>query len=122
MQSAEFLFRVPLMSKARPRFTRKTGHAYMPEAYVNWKANLRGLMGEWWTSPPLAHINVIVFTFHGPARGDLDNLTGAVLDSGNGLIWVDDKVTVIRSMAVRWKKAKPADSSIYMKLIWEDPH
>jgi Holliday junction resolvase RusA-like endonuclease len=120
MRRAEFLFKVPLMSKARPRSAPGGGRPYMPPAYMKWKANLRGQMGEWWTLPPLTKVNVLVLTFSGPARGDLDNLTGAVLDSGNQLIWADDRVNVITSIAARWKKCKPADSSIYMQLIWEE--
>jgi len=120
MNSAEFLFRVPLMSKARPRSSPKGGRPYMPATYVNWKASLRGLMGEWWTIPPRPHIPVLVLTFSGPARGDLDNLAGAVLDAGNGLIWADDRVSVINSMVLKFAKTKPKDSSIYMKLFWEE--
>ena len=91
----------------------------MPPAYVKWKSNLRGQMGEWWTENPLPRIAVLTLVFSGPARGDLDNLAGAVLDAGNGLIWADDRVNVITCITARWQKTKPADSSIYMKIIWE---
>jgi Holliday junction resolvase RusA-like endonuclease len=121
MRDAEFLFRVPLMSKARPRSAPGGGRPYMPQAYMKWKSNLRGLMGEWWTIPPLENVSALILTFSGPARGDLDNLAGAVLDSGNDLIWTDDRVNVVHAIAARWKHCKPADSSIYMKIIWEDP-
>jgi len=93
----------------------------MPPAYKKWKSNLRGLMGEWWTMPPLDSVHTLILTFTGPARGDLDNLAGAVLDSGNQLIWADDRVSVIPAIDLGWKKCRPADSSIYMKLLWEDP-
>ena len=119
MERAEFLFRVPLMSKARPRSSPKGGRPYMPATYVNCKASLRGLMGEWWTMPPRSSIAVLVINFYGPARGDLDNMAGAVLDAGNGLIWIDDRVSVIRSMALRFTKTKPQDSSIHLKVFWE---
>lgn len=119
MKTAEFRFRGPLMSKARPRSSPHGGRPYMPATYVNWKANLRGQMGEWWTLPPLATVNALILTFYGPARGDLDNLAGAVLDSGNALIWVDDRVNCIKCIAARWKKAKVADSEIYMKVVWD---
>ena len=121
MREAEFLFRVPLMSKARPRSAPGGGRPYMPPAYMKWKSNLRGLMGEWWTMPPLECVNTLILTFTGPARGDLDNLAGAVLDSGNQLIWIDDRVSVISAIDLGWEKSKPADSSIYMKILWEDP-
>jgi Holliday junction resolvase RusA-like endonuclease len=119
MRQAEFLFKVPLMSKARPRSVPGGGRPYMPPAYMKWKANLRGQMGEWWTLPPLERVTVLCMTFSGPARGDLDNLAGAVLDSGNQLLWADDRVTVINSLVLRFKKCKPAESSIYLRLLWE---
>lgn len=119
MNHCEFLFRVPLMSKARPRTPRSGGRPYMPKAYMSWKEALRSLMAEWWTIPPLEKVSCLVLTFSGPARGDLDNMAGAVLDSGNGLIWVDDRVSVIPCIASRWNKCKQADSSIYMKVVWE---
>ena len=116
---ADLLFKVPLMSKARPRSSPRGGRPYMPPAYIQWKSNLRGLMGEWWTAEPLSKIAVLTLVFSGPARGDLDNMAGAVLDAGNGLIWTDDRVNVISCITARWKKAKKADASISMKLIWE---
>lgn len=120
LKQAEFLFRVPLMSKARPRSLPGVSRPYMPPAYMKWKASLRGQMGEWWTLPPLTKVNALVITFHGPARGDLDNMAGAVLDAGNGLIWADDRVGILPTLALRWKKTKPDESSIYMKLFWEE--
>lgn len=120
VRNADFVFRGPLMSKARPRSTRNGGRPYMPAVYVNWKANLRGQMGEWWTRPPLTKVNTVVFKFCGPARGDLDNLAGAVLDAGNGLIWTDDRVSVIGAIAARWQKVKAIEACIYMKIVWEE--
>ena len=119
MQSADFELRVPLMSKARPRSPRGGGRPYMPKAYMQWKATVRALMSEWWAVPPLEKVACLVLHFKGPARGDLDNLAGAVLDSGSGLIWTDDRVSVMPTMALRYVKAPVADSSIYMKVIWE---
>lgn len=119
MKSADFELRVPLMSKARPRSSSRGGRPYMPPAYVNWKRTVRALLGEWWTEPPLESINCLVLSFRGPARGDLDNLAGAVLDSGNGLVWIDDRVGVISAMALRFTKTKKDQQSIYMKVIWQ---
>jgi Holliday junction resolvase RusA-like endonuclease len=119
MKTADFELKVPLMSKARPRSPRGGGRPYMPKAYMDWKANVRAILGEWWTIPPLPKVSALVLVFRGPARGDLDNLAGAVLDSGNGLIWADDRVGVLPTLALRWTKAAKAEQSIYMKVIWE---
>jgi len=108
------------MSKARPRSYMGQSRPYMDKAYKTWKEQVRALMGEWWTDPPLPHINCLICTFVGPARGDLDNRLGAVLDAGNGLIWKDDNVTVINSVAMRWKHASEKDAHIYLKIIWDE--
>lgn len=119
MQAADFELRVPLMSKARPRFNRRTGAVYSPEAYEDWKATVRAILAEWWTVEPLDGVHCLLLSFRGPARGDLDNLAGAVLDAGNELIWRDDTVAVIPTLALRFTKVPPKQSSIYIKVIWE---
>ena len=119
MRTADFELRVPLMSKARPRSAPSGGRPYMPKAYMDWKANVRSILAEWWTIPPLPRVSCLCLVFRGPARGDLDNLAGAVLDAGNGLIWSDDRVGVMPVMALRWTKSSRTDQSIYLKVIWE---
>jgi len=42
-----------------------------------------------------------------------------VLDAGNGLIWQDDRVGVLPTLALRWTKTTTTNQSIYMKVIWE---
>jgi Holliday junction resolvase RusA-like endonuclease len=93
---------------------------YTDKVYKEWLGRCRALMGEWWANPPLAHINCLICHFYGPARGDLDNRLGSLLDAGNGLIWKDDNVTVIGSVAMRWTHASPKNASIYMKIIWDE--
>ena len=119
MRSADFLLQVPLMSKARPRTAPGRSRPYMPPAYMQWKQRVRAQMGEWWTAPPLPFVNCLTLKFCGPGRGDLDNLAGAILDAGNGLIWSDDRVTIVGAMALRWEKSPTNKQSIYMKVIWE---
>jgi Holliday junction resolvase RusA-like endonuclease len=93
---------------------------YTDKVYKEWLGQCRALMGEWWTAPPLTHINCLICRFYGPARGDLDNRLGSVLDAGNGLIWKDDNVTVIGNIAMHWTHASPKEASIYMKIIWDE--
>jgi len=104
------------MSKARPRFS---GHAYTDKVYAKWKGDVRSFLQEWWTDPPLTRLNVLVAHFYGPARGDLDNRIGSVLDAGKGVLFTDDAVTVIPALVLRHEKASEAEARIYMMLVWE---
>lgn len=115
----EFVFNIPLKTKQRPRFTGHT--AYMDKPYKSWIKEMRALMAEHWTAEPLETVNVLWVRFHGPARGDLDNLVGAVMDAGNGLIWRDDRVSIIARVEAEWKQAKTQQQSIQMKVFYELP-
>lgn len=119
MQTADFELRLPLMSKARPRSPRRGGRPYTPEAYRRWLQQARAVLGEWWTAPPLPAVRCVCMTFRGPARGDLDNLAGAVLDAGNGLVWADDRVNVVPVLALRFTRVPTNQQAIYLKVIWE---
>jgi Holliday junction resolvase RusA-like endonuclease len=90
---------------------------YMPAKYKIWQRNLRALMAEWWTSPPLTSA-VVHMTFNGPARSDLENLAGAVLDAGNKLIWEDDRVGVIREQNFKFNKSPINNQSIHLTIFW----
>jgi len=117
VKSQEFTFFVPLMSKKRPRivFGKK---AYMPKEYMEWRENLAALMKEQWTEEPLEKVLDIQFGFVGPARSDADNLIGAVFDTGNGIIWKDDRVKILPKGSWTWKKAKQKDSFIHLKVFY----
>lgn len=95
------------------------GPSYMPADYKKWIKELRAQMAEHWTEPPLHTVNVLWCKFYGPARSDLDNLLGAVMDAGNGLIWKDDRVSIIGRVEAEWEKAPPANSKILMKVFHE---
>jgi Holliday junction resolvase RusA-like endonuclease len=89
----------------------------MPAKYKKWKAEVRAQLAEWWTEPPLEKVEIVTLKFKGPARADLDNLMGAILDTGNDLIWKDDRVSIISKLYGEFEKAKEADSQIELK-IW----
>jgi Holliday junction resolvase RusA-like endonuclease len=93
----------------------------MPPAYMEWKQRVRAQMGEWWTRPPLQKGEVIAvhFLFRGPGTSDLDNLQGAVMDAGNGIIWADDRVTVLRRIDAEWVQSPKNNQSIHLKVIWK---
>jgi Holliday junction resolvase RusA-like endonuclease len=120
MVARRITLHVPLMSKARPRAFQGQKVPYMPAAYKKWKADVRAQLAEWWVEPPLETVNVLSLRFAGPARADLDNLMGAILDCGNQLVWRDDRVSVISKIVGEHKKAKEKDSTIEIR-IWYLP-
>ena len=109
--------RMPLFSKARPRLTRG-GHAYMPEAYRQAQAEMRRQVIEQWkpNTPALEGPIAIYLKIYGEARGDGDNIVGALLDAAGpskgvpGILWEDDRVSVIPMLIVDWEKASKANS------------
>ena len=109
--------RMPLFSKARPRLT-KGGHAYMPEAYRQAQAEMRRQVIEQWKSstPALEGPIAIYLKIYGEARGDGDNIVGALLDAAGpskgvpGILWEDDPVSVIPLLIVDWEKASKTNS------------
>ncbi len=101
--------------QARPRFTRN-GHAYDPERSKNYKQLARLWITQTlkkytgWEALETALVVDMTFYLSIPIswtkkrridasngvirptakNGDIDNLIKAVLDAGNGLIWIDD--------------------------------
>jgi Holliday junction resolvase RusA-like endonuclease len=71
-------------AKARPRMT-KSGHAYMPKAYMDWRARFRQLWHNCVPKfPPFSEniaVTVFFYTTTGTMRPDLDNAAAAVLDA-----------------------------------------
>lgn len=121
LRTADFVLPVPLQPKARPRFSRFSG-AYKDQKYRGWMENVQSILSEWWTLPPLRKGQMVALhlTFCGPGTSDLDNLAGAVMDAGNGIIWVDDKVTVLQRIEAQWKQQPKSSQSIHLKVIWND--
>lgn len=121
LRTAEFLLRVPLQPKERPRFTR-AGHAYTDSGYREWTRGCRAILAEWWTIPPLGKGQIVSvhFTFRGPGLSDLDNLQGAVMDAGKGIVWTDDRVTVIQRTEANWVKSPRDQQSINLTVVYDD--
>ena len=120
MQSREFVLPLRPISKARPRSFQGQARPYMPVTYKNWIKDARMHLSEWWTDAPLDHVDELAVHFYGPARGDLDNRVGSLLDAMNGLVVVDDNVNVVPRMRLAFTKAKTADARIYICLTWRD--
>ena len=105
------------ISKARPRFS---GHAYTDKVYAQWKGDVHAFLTEWWTEAPLDRLNVLVAHFYGPARGDLDNRVGSLLDAAKGVLFTDDAVKVIPAMVLKHHKTSTKEARIYLMLVWEE--
>ena len=108
----------PLFSKARPRLTR-TGHAFMPPAYKLAQAEMRKQIRQQWSLGPLEGPISLTIRVKGEGRGDTDNIAGAFMDAAQGILWLDDRVSVIPKLCIEWQKATKADSEwlIYISHI-----
>jgi hypothetical protein len=42
------------------------------------------------------------------------------MDAGNGILWTDDRVTVIRRIDAQWEQAPIKKQSILLKVIWDE--
>ncbi len=108
------------ISKPRPRAFMGQRRPYNDPVYKQWIKQAKAHMSEFWTHEPLEKLKILYVVFRGPARGDLDNRLGAVMDAGNGIIWKDDKVTVIPSIDMKWLKTSEKEARIFMQVTWED--
>lgn len=92
--------------KGRPRFD-KNGHAYTDVLTRRFESSLRLMLRAQWKSEPLKSPIRANLTFlvgcpasrparsrinhtHPAVRPDIDNFQKAVMDSANGILWVDD--------------------------------
>ena len=108
------------ISKPRPRSFMGQRRPYNDPVYKRWIEQAKAHMTEFWTRDPLDFVHDLRVTFLGPARGDLDNRLGAVLDAGNGLIWKDDNVKIIGNIAMQWHQAKEKEAHIVLAITWEE--
>jgi Holliday junction resolvase RusA-like endonuclease len=106
----------PLFSKARPRMTRY-GAAYMPPAYKEAQRSIRKLIISQWGREPLSGPIGLNVKVYGEGRGDLDNIIGALMDAANSILWLDDRVSVIKSLSIEWEKAPRAQSRWVVQII-----
>jgi Holliday junction resolvase RusA-like endonuclease len=98
----------PLFSKARPRVTRHG--TFMPKAYQDKRKAMLASIKEQYTGDPLEGPLRVEIDIEGEGRADGDNIIGALFDCANGILWTDDRVSIIPELQVRWRKAKKADS------------
>jgi hypothetical protein len=116
---------LPLAFKQRPRMT-KTGHAYMAPAYEKARASFREELRRQWGGRPMLGGPVGLFiTAFGEARGDSDNLAGFMMDAAGplktrkepGILWMDDRTTIIPLLLVHWQRTKAQDSRWVINIL-----
>lgn len=100
--------KMPLFSKARPRLG--SHGAFMPPAYKEKQRRMRVLIRDQWRKDPLEGPLSLSIECWGEARVDADNMIGALMDAANGILWFDDRVSVIPHIEVLWHKSKKTDS------------
>lgn len=124
-RSPDHVLRVemPLFSKARPRLCR-SGGAFMPPEYKRAQRLMRDQLIQQWKSDPLEGPIALSLDVYGEGRGDGDNIVGAFMDAAGpvkngigGILWNDDRVTIIPYLSIRWHKAKKTES-LWIASIW----
>jgi Holliday junction resolvase RusA-like endonuclease len=82
----------------------------MPQPYKMAQAEMRRQMLDQWAHGPLEGPVSLELFVKGEGRGDNDNIAGAFMDAAHGILWIDDRVTVIPVLKISWEKAAKADS------------
>lgn len=104
----------------------RTGHAYMAAQYEQSRAVFREELRRQWDGRPILRGPVALYVkAYGEARGDSDNLAGFMMDTAGplktrkepGILWMDDRTTVIPVLLVRWHHAKIRDSRWLINIL-----
>jgi Holliday junction resolvase RusA-like endonuclease len=91
----------------------------MPSSYKTAQAEMRKQIQQQWPHSPLDGPISLTIKVKGEGRGDTDNIAGAFMDTAQGILWLDDRVSVISKLYIEWQKASKADSEwlIYISHI-----
>lgn len=104
----------PLFSKARPRVTSRG--TFMPAAYKRNQKELLAKVKEQYNGPPLEGPLRVEMDLYGEGRADIDNVVGAFFDTVNKVLWVDDRISIISELSVRWTKCKKENSTWIVRI------
>lgn len=115
MDYPEIILPLRLMSKARPRVTSRG--TYMPRPYQLWRKECAELLRKAWLAPPISHPIAVEIDCYGTARGDVDNYMGALFDTANGIIWVDDRSSIIQRATISHFRRPPAESQWNIRVL-----
>lgn len=82
----------------------------MPVAYKNNQKELLAKIKEQYAGPPLEGPLRVEMELYGEGRADIDNVVGAFFDTANKVLWVDDRISIIPELSVKWVKTKKEHS------------
>ena len=105
---------MPLFSKARPRVTSRG--TFMPKDYKDKQKEMLSQIKDQYKGEPLEGPLRVELELRGEGRADIDNMVGAFFDVANKVLWVDDRVSIIPEMSVKWTKAKKDQSCWEIKI------
>tara|TARA_Y100001973_G_C5157674_1_gene311740 strand:- start:148 stop:423 length:276 start_codon:yes stop_codon:yes gene_type:complete len=88
----------------------------MPAAYTAKRKMMLASIKEQYKGDPLEGPLRVEIDVEGEGRADTDNIAGALMDCANGLLWVDDRVSIISELQVRWTKAPKKDSCWFVRI------
>lgn len=111
----ELVINMPLYSKSRPRVTTKG--TFMPADYRKKQAEMIRQIKEQWDRPPLEGPIRLEIDVRGEGRADADNILGSLMDAGTGILWIDDRVSIIPEVLFTWKKTAKSESRWLIRII-----
>lgn len=100
MDAYEFVIDGPIVPKARPRAW--NGRNLIPKKYRQWKKGAIAVFSQQWQHAPLSGVDVsIQLSGKHSRRGDLDNISGAILDAlVQSEVLKDDNLINVQSLAI----------------------
>ncbi len=88
----------------------------MPKEYKSKQREMVRQLSQQWPHEPLEGPIRLEIDIEGEGRADADNIIGALMDAANKILWVDDRVSIIPEIQVKWKKAPKKDSVWRIKI------
>jgi Holliday junction resolvase RusA-like endonuclease len=82
----------------------------MPPAYKQAQSEMRKQIRQQWYQGPLEGPIELKILVKGEGRGDTDNIAGAFMDTAQGILWLDDRVSVIPKLSIEWQRAPKTES------------
>ena len=92
----------------------------MPVEYTRKRREMVGQIKAQYVGLPLEGPLRLELEIQGEGRADADNIIGALMDAANGLLWVDDRVSIIPQIEVSWRKAPKAESRWLIRICDAD--
>ena len=95
----------------------------MAESYRLAQASMRHQIRSQWQRDPLTGPIGLYVKIRGEGRGDADNIVGFLMDAAGpskkeaGVLWSDDRVSVIPLVVIDWEKASKEKSAWVIHII-----